>query len=49
MRRSRKAFQIDRPNCQIIILLLIGVFVLTMANAAGLAADCLNPVSAVAF
>jgi hypothetical protein len=37
MRRSGRAFQIDWPNWQIIILLLIGVFVLTTADAAGLA------------
>ena len=36
MRRSGKAFQIDWPNWQIIILLLIGVSVLTTADAAGL-------------
>jgi hypothetical protein len=37
MWRSGREFQIDWPNRQIIILLLIGMFVLTTANAVGLA------------
>jgi hypothetical protein len=36
MQRSGREFQIDWPNWLIIILLLIGVFVLTTADAAGL-------------